>query len=153
MPMRAARSPGDRPAVIRYLLDSNALSEPLRPVPDRSFMDKLREHDRELATSATVWNELVYGMERLEPSARRLAIEGYLAALESGGLPVLPYDREAARWQGRARARLEAAGRSVGYQDGQIAAVAQVRGLVLVTRNARHFEAFEGLRVETWFSG
>src|SRR5205814_1740530 len=68
---------------IRFLLDTNALAEPLRPVPDRAFLAKLRRSGGQIATSATVWNEMVYGLERLPPSARRLAIERYLEDLES----------------------------------------------------------------------
>jgi predicted nucleic acid-binding protein len=139
--------------VIRYLLDTSAVSEPLRPAPHEGFLRRLREHEREVATSVTVWNELVHGVERLAPSVRRTAIERYLAALEAGGFPVLPYDREAARWLGRERARLEALGRPVSCRDGQVAAVAHVRGLVLVTRNVRRFEPFAGLEVEDWFAG
>jgi len=34
--------------------------------------------------------------------------------------------------------------------DGQIAAVAQVNGLIVVTANLAHFEAFDGLQSESW---
>ncbi len=63
---------------------------------------------------------------------------------------VLPYDREAADWQARERVRLERAGRPVPFVDAQIAAIAAVRGLTLVTANTRDFERFEGLSVEDW---
>lgn len=66
-------------------------------------------------------------------------------------LLVLPYDGEAARWHARERARLERLGLTPAFVDGQIAAVAAVRGLVLVTRNVRQFEAFTDLRIENWF--
>jgi tRNA(fMet)-specific endonuclease VapC len=46
--------------------------------------------------------------------------------------------------------RLTAAGRPPAFVDGQIAAIAKVNDLVLVTSNLSHFDAFAGLRVEDW---
>ncbi len=64
--------------------------------------------------------------------------------------PVLEYDRDAADWHARERARLSALGRTPPIVDGQIAAIAYVNGLFLVTTNERHFEGFRGLRLEVW---
>jgi predicted nucleic acid-binding protein len=44
----------------------------------------------------------------------------------------------------------KAIGRPAPFVDGQIAAIAQVRGLVLVTTNERDFARFKTLRVENW---
>lgn len=52
-------------------------------------------------------------------------------------LTVLPYDAAAADWQARERVRPEQSDRTLPYADGQIAAVAVVWGLMLVTANAR----------------
>lgn len=62
--------------------------------------------------------------------------------------PVLEYDREAADWHARERARLSALGRTPPIIDGQIAAIAHVNDLFMVTTNVRHFEGFRGLRLE-----
>jgi tRNA(fMet)-specific endonuclease VapC len=64
--------------------------------------------------------------------------------------PNLPYDEAAATWHGEERARLEALGKPAPFVDGQIAAVAHVHGLVLVTTNEMHFRGFKGLQVENW---
>jgi tRNA(fMet)-specific endonuclease VapC len=64
--------------------------------------------------------------------------------------PNLPYDETAATWHGEERARLEALGRPTPFVDGQIAAIARVNGLVLVTTKERDFVRFEGLSVENW---
>jgi len=133
-----------------FLLDSNVLSEPLRPHPSASLLAQLEANQERLATSTTVWHELHYGLERLPRSRRRRAIEDYLAELSASSLVILPYDEEAARWHAAERARLERMGRPVAFADGQIAAVARVHGLVLVTANTRDFEPFEGLAVESW---
>ena len=64
--------------------------------------------------------------------------------------PVLDYDHEAADWHARQRARLVAAGQMPPFVDGQIAAIAHVNDLILVTSNDRDFEKFQGLRLERW---
>ena len=68
-------------------------------------------------------------------------------------LPVVPYDAAAAVWHGRERARLERLGRTTSAADGQIAAIAAVNDLTLVTMNLRHFELFRGITVEDWSAG
>jgi tRNA(fMet)-specific endonuclease VapC len=65
-------------------------------------------------------------------------------------MPALAYDARAAEWHARERVRLEAAGRPMPYADGQIAAIAMVNGLTLVTANVRDFRRVDGLRVEDW---
>jgi tRNA(fMet)-specific endonuclease VapC len=68
-------------------------------------------------------------------------------------LDVLPYDRRAADWHARLRALLVNEGRTPPYVDGQIAAIAAVNGLTLVTHNVTDFTASDGLSVEDWFTG
>ena len=67
-----------------------------------------------------------------------------------GSFPILPYDEAAATWHGEERARLDALGRPAPLVDGQIAAIANVNGLVLATTNDNDFAGFKGLTVENW---
>ena len=62
----------------------------------------------------------------------------------------MSYDELAAGWHGRERARLEALGKPAPYVDGQIAAIAEVNDLILVTANTKDFARFKGLTVENW---
>jgi tRNA(fMet)-specific endonuclease VapC len=64
--------------------------------------------------------------------------------------PVLAYERAAARWHGLERARLEGLGKPAPYVDGQIAAIAHVNELILVTVNVKDFARFRDLEVENW---
>jgi tRNA(fMet)-specific endonuclease VapC len=64
--------------------------------------------------------------------------------------PILDYGRAAAEWHAVERARLEAAGKTPPFVDGQIAAIASVNDLVLVTANKTDFRGFKGLRVQNW---
>jgi len=135
---------------VRYLLDTNAVSEPLRPKPAAGIMRGLRRHEGEIAIPAPVWHELRFGCVRLPPSRRREAIERYLDSVVLASFPVLPYDTEAADRHALERARLAAAGRTPPFVDGQIAAIACVNDLILVTSNTSDFQDFEGLRVQDW---
>ncbi|NJL27635.1 MAG: type II toxin-antitoxin system VapC family toxin [Thermoanaerobaculia bacterium] len=136
----------------RFLLDTNVLSEPLRPQPNVGVLQKLKEHQGLLATTSLVIHELLFGLERLDPSKKKRLIGEYLDELLSSPMPIYPYDLEASRWHSRERARLEKLGRTASFRDSQIGSVAQVRGLVLVTANVAHFQPLSGLAIENWMS-
>jgi tRNA(fMet)-specific endonuclease VapC len=136
----------------RFLLDTNILSEPTRPTPHSGVLAKLAEHRQEVATAAVVWHELWYGYRRLPPSRKQQQIEAYLLALLSSDLPVLPYTQQAADWHAKERIRLANLGKVPSFPDGQIAAIAYVHDLILVTRNQSDFANFENLLIENWFA-
>ncbi len=135
---------------LKYLLDTNVVSEPLRPKPRYGIVRKLRKHEDEIAISSVVWHELRFGVERLPPSHRRLAIERYLDEVVLTAMPILDYDRAAAEWHARERARLAARGETAPFVDGQIAAIAYIHELIVVTFNDSDFRRFEGVRVSSW---
>jgi tRNA(fMet)-specific endonuclease VapC len=135
---------------LKYLLDTNIVSEPLRPRPSRGVLRRLGSHGGEAAIASIVWHELVFGSARLPKSSRKEAIERYLEEVVLASFPILDYDRMAAEWHARERVRLEAAGRTPPFIDGQIAAIARVNDLVLVTGNKADFRGFKELRVEAW---
>ena len=134
----------------RYLLDTNIISEPLRPAPDPQILERLRSHQERLATASVVWHELLFGCYRLPASERRTAIEEYLQRVVAASIEILPYDERAAGWHAAERARLASAGRTPPFADGQIAAVARTNDLVLITLNLTDYEGFRDLRVEDW---
>jgi len=133
-----------------YLLDTNVVSEPLRPSPDPQVLERLREHQAEIAIASVVWHELWYGCYRLPPSAKRTVIEAYLRDVVARAIPILSYDQRAALWHAEERARLAQIGRPPPFADGQIAAIAVTNGLCLVTFNGDNYSAFQGLRLEDW---
>ena len=135
---------------LRYLLDTSIVSEPLRPRPSPSVLSRLRKHEGEAAIASVVWHELRFGCARLPNGARRAAIERFLEQVVAVNFPILPYDRPAAEWHATERARLAAGGRTPPFIDGQIAAVAHVHDLILVTGNPRDFRHFDGVRIQGW---
>ena len=139
-----------RPVPLRYLLDSNVLSEPTKQRPNPRVTERLLSDWSQIAMAAPTWNELLYGLYRLPPSAQRSRLEEYLFRELAPTLPILPYDTDAAQWHAEERARLERAGRRPPFVDGQIAAVAYANGLTLVTANLADYANFQGITIEDW---
>jgi tRNA(fMet)-specific endonuclease VapC len=137
---------------IRYLLDTNILSEPLAKSPHTGVMEGIRRHAEEIALSAISWQEMLFGMRRLAEGKRRRQIEAYLLHRVRGVLPILPFDQAAAEWQAKVSAELASRGLTPAYADAQIAAIAATQGLILVTRNIPDFAGFPGLTLENWFT-
>jgi tRNA(fMet)-specific endonuclease VapC len=135
---------------LKYLLDTNIVSEPLRPKPQQGVVRRLRRHEDELAIPSVVWHELRFGAERLPESRRRDAIVRYLDEVVLATMPILDYDRAAADWHAKERARLVLRGETPPFADGQIAAIAHVNELILVTFNDVDFRRFQGLRALSW---
>jgi tRNA(fMet)-specific endonuclease VapC len=137
--------------VVKFLLDTNALAEPVRPAPAAAFLKRFRANETKLAVASVTLHEALYGIERLPDGKRKETLRQYVREVVTK-MSALPYDAKAAEWHARERARLDAAGRTTPYADGQIAAVAAVNALTLVTANVRDFRHVEGLRVENWLA-
>lgn len=134
----------------RYLLDTSIVSSPISKVPNADVLKHLEEHGHECAVAAPVWHELTYGCQRLPRGKRRDAIETYLQDVVLASFPVLAYDEDAAHWHGIERARLDGLGKPAPFADGQIAAIAYVNELTLVTVNVKDFARFKGVDVVNW---
>ena len=135
---------------LRYLLDTNVLSEPVKPQPNPGVMRRLQAHRLESATGSPAWHELLYGCHRMQASRKRRLVEDYLYEALAPSLTILPYDAAAAEIHGRERARLSGLGKSPAFIDGQLAAIARAHDLVLVTRNTDDFRYFADLALEDW---
>jgi tRNA(fMet)-specific endonuclease VapC len=136
---------------LRFLLDTNVFSEPLRPIPNSNVMEMLREHENEIATAIVVYHEILFGSYRLPDSKKRRTIEKYLQEVIQPNIPILPYDNNAAKWHALERARLVAIGKTPSFPDGQIAAIAHVNDLILVTNNVSDYADFSQLQIDNWF--
>ena len=136
---------------MKYLLDSNVVSEPAKARPDPAVTAWLDAHELECAVSTITLAELRYGIERLPEGKRRRQLEREFAFFRQDlGCRVLPFDEaEASEW-GRYAARLERelgrdGQRKVGIKDSQIAATALAHRLTVVTRNTDHFPQVDTL--------
>jgi tRNA(fMet)-specific endonuclease VapC len=136
---------------IKFLLDTNIISESIKLQPNDIFLERFRQNLEESAITSVTWHELLYGLYRLPESRRKQHLSDYLTQVIQANMVILPYCHAAAGWFAAERARLTALGRMPSYPDGQIAAIAQVNHLILVTRNVSDFVDFEGLTIENWF--
>ena len=123
---------------MRYLLDTNVLSEPARPRPDARVLEWMRaQPPRELAISVLTLGEIRKGVALLSSGERREALDAWL----SSDLPrqfagrVLPVDAAVALGWGELSAAARRAGRPLPVIDGLLLATAAAHGLTLVTRN------------------
>lgn len=135
---------------MKFLLDTNVVSETMRATPNRHLLRALARHDGQLGISAVTWHELAFSVRRLPKGARRTALEVRLRDLASDLPAPVPFPGEAADWLASERARLEAKGTSISIEDGVIAATAYVANLTVVTANTKHFVPFVAVRVVDW---
>jgi len=136
--------------VIRFLLDTNVISEAIKAAPHKAVMMKLKVHQKEIATASPVWHELQFGCSRLPVSRRRSILENFLSDVVKPSMAILPYDQAAAEWHAGQRAQLNTTGRTPSFVDGQIAAIAKVNQLTLVTRNVVDYQGFSELDLQNW---
>ena len=137
--------------MIRYLLDTDVLSEPVKAAPDPGVVRYLRREAERSCTAALVWSELMYGAMRLPEGRRRRRLAAYLKQVRRS-FPILPFGREAAEILAHARSVEGRVGRHRPKYDAIIAATAAQANLILVTGNVGDFQGFPGLRVERWHS-
>ncbi|MDM9380800.1 type II toxin-antitoxin system VapC family toxin [Chlorogloeopsis sp. ULAP01] len=137
---------------LRFLLDTNILSEPLRPSPNPNVVIMLRHHENEIGTATIVYHELLFGCFRLLESKKRQTIDRYLKEVVQPNIPLLPYDEDAARWHALERARLVKIGKTPSFVDGKIAAIAKVNDLIIVTNYVSDYVDFLELQLENWFA-
>ena len=121
------------------LVDTNVLSETVKPRPNAGVLRWLEQHPV-FSISAITLEELAFGIERLEGKRRALLYE-WLARLRAEPAPaIVGVSEEVALAAGRLRARRERSGKRVAQADMLIGASALVHGLTLVTRNVADFE-------------
>ena len=130
------------------LLDTNVISEAMKPAPERAVRDWLDAQAAEtLFLSSVTIAELSFGIAALPKGRRKdnltAALEGLLALFAAR---VLPFDTAAAQRYGELAAKARIAGRGFPTPDGYIAAIAATQGFVVATRDASAFAA-AGLKV------
>jgi tRNA(fMet)-specific endonuclease VapC len=134
-----------------YLLDTCIISEMVKPIPSTSVMNRIERNEGRLVISDLTWHELLFGVNRLPAGKRKTMLFDFLMEVVASGFPRLPYDSHAAWIHADLRTRLEKTGSVLSFVDEQIATIAIVNNLVLVTRNISDFQHIPSLHVENWF--
>ena len=127
-----------------YLLDTNVISEWVKPRPNGNVIAWLTEaSDDEIFISVCTFAELRFGIASMARGKRRDNLDEWLRS----DLParfdkrIVGIDVAIADEWGNIQARARQKGRPIGPMDGLIAATAGVHGMTLATRNSKHLEA------------
>ncbi|WP_181702207.1 type II toxin-antitoxin system VapC family toxin [Chthonobacter albigriseus] len=126
-----------------YVIDTNVISEIVRPAPNPSVVSWLTSMRRSrLAIASVTAAELLGGVELMAKGRRRKELDEVVSDWIYSVLDgrVLPFDRECAEVFAVLSAERSRLGRPVDAMDLMIAAIALNAGATLVTRNTRHFE-------------
>jgi toxin FitB len=128
---------------VSFLLDTNVISEVVKPHPNSALLSWLAEADEDrIFLSVVTLMELRYGVERMHAGRKRNRLEEWL----DRDLPnrfqgrILAIDDRVADLGGRLVARSESMGHPLETRDALIAASAEVYELTVVTRNVSDFE-------------
>ena len=137
-------------------LDTNVVSEPLRPNADPVVVAWIDAQVVETLYLSTISvTELRYGIAVLPDGKRK---EGLRASLDERILPlfesrILSFDTQAAEMCAELRARVKALGRGMGTAYSYIAGIATAHGLTVATRDAQPFEAAGVAVINPWKTG
>jgi toxin FitB len=135
------------------VLDTNVISEAMRPAPDAAVMAWLRAQPLlGIATTTVSLAEIDYGLSRMSPGRRREGLEAKLRTFLARGFGdrILPFDAAAAGLYGGIVTTRQAMGRPIDAFDAMIAAIARSRVAAIATRNVADFEGCGLTVLDPW---
>ncbi|MES1946089.1 PilT protein-like protein [Salinisphaera sp. C84B14] len=136
------------------VLDTNVLSELMRPAPEEGVIDWLDAASRreDVATTAITVAEILYGIERLPDDRRKQQFAEIAAAMfeEDFADAILAFDAEAAVLYAERVAASETAGQPGAMADAQIAAICAQHDATLATRNTEDFRSLGVALINPW---
>jgi len=124
------------------VLDTNVLSELMRPVPDPQVLKWTKNRSfASLFTTTITQAEILYGVALLKNSKRKESlIESVEEMFEKNFAGrILPFDIDAARIYSKIASSRRLSGQPISQFDAQIAAITRSRAGSLATRNIRDF--------------
>jgi tRNA(fMet)-specific endonuclease VapC len=130
---------------MRYLLDSNIISDLVRHPNGRVAKHLQRIGESKICTSIIVAAELRFGVAKKSSPQLSADLDAILGAMD-----VLPFEAPADKHYALIRALLEKSGRPIGANDLLIASHAITLGYTLVTDNERQFSRIKDLAQENW---
>lgn len=135
------------------VLDTNVLSELIRPQPEPNVVAWLRAQARSLLfTTAISRGEMLLGVLMLPDGQRKRRLLREVQAIFATDMAgrVLPYDGDAADAHAEFVVMRRAQGRPVDTSDAMIAGIARSRDAKLATRNVRDFEGCDVSLINPW---
>ena len=137
-----------------YLLDSNIVSEIIKPEPDFNVISKIAEHNSDCAICAPVWQKILYGLYHMPDGMNKKYLDKFINDDVRENFKIKNYTEKSALIQAELRAKIAKKGCPTQKEDSMIAAIAIANHMVLVTRNTKHFTAIQkvsDLQLENWF--
>ncbi len=138
------------------ILDTNVVSEPMRPSPSAAVMEWLSRQPvagHFFVTTVTM-AEILFGVELLPRGKRRdnTLAQAQATFAEDFAGRILPFDEDAARAFAAIGPSRRGQGRPITDLDAQIAAIARSHGALLATRNTADFEGCGIRLVNPWLA-
>lgn len=135
------------------VLDTNVVSEVLRPGPTPRVVAWIESVSEDLAITTITMAELLVGVRRM-PSGRRKTeltanVERALAPFR-GTNAILPFDEVAAERYSQVVVAREKAGRPISTADAEIAAISLAHNATCATRNTKDFRGIGLTLVDPW---
>ena len=132
-------------------LDTNVVSETLRKSPDPAVIAWLVRYDAELALPTVTIAEIAFGIAKIQPDQRAARIEQGLADWRHRFADrIFGLTEEAALAYGEIMGAASRQGLGMSAPDGMIAAIAQVNGGRLATRNLTDFRTTDLDLISPW---
>ena len=135
------------------LLDTNVISELMRPAPNQRVLDWLRGQPlASLVTTAVSVMEIRSGLARLPRGLRRAGLEARFEELLRSSFDnrILPFDNAAAEQAASVRFERSAIGRPIATEDAMIAGIGRCRNATIVTRDDGGFAHAGVSVVDPW---
>ncbi len=125
---------------MKYLLDTNVISESASKAPDGNVLFWLEKHSEESALSSLSLGEIWKGIHLLPAGKRKTALARWTDGIASDFNSVtLPLDTDVLRVWAKLCAKHQAKGNNLCVIDSLLGATAICHGLTLVTRITKHF--------------
>lgn len=135
------------------LLDTNVLSELMRPKPEPTVVLWISgQHTDDLCISSITMAEILHGVARLPKGKRQrdLHTSAMIMFEEDFGERVLPFDTPATLYYAHLMTTRGHAGRPMSMADAQIAAICRTHDAALATRNIKDFEESGVSLINPW---
>lgn len=134
------------------VLDTNVVSELLRPTPDEQVLSFVAENRELLAITVISIHEVTYGLARLPQGRRRRDLTASFTEFTQslGNRRVLDLTAAGARRSAHVRATRGSAGRPMDILDSQIAGITLEAEFSLATRNIKDFESLGLDLIDPW---
>lgn len=135
------------------LLDTNLVSELMRPQPDPRVLGWVASQPlAEMAIATITVMEIRFGIAVLPQGKRRSELDEKFRQLLAQGFSerILSFDQAAADACADLRAHRQRMGRPIATEDGMIAAIAKTRGATVVTRDVTGFEGCGVTLINPW---